>query len=103
MGMTGALKLRTIVDNAEHIAAIELICAAQGLDLRGDLLPGVRPGRGVEEAHARVRAVIPRLEHDREPGPDLAAAGQLVGRGSLADLADPPGLPGTSWLRLDGP
>ncbi len=103
MGSIAALHLRRVLEHTERIVAIELICAAQGLDLRGDLLPGVRPGRGVEEAHARVRAVIPRLEHDREPGPDLAAAGQLVGRGSLADLADPPGLPGTSWLRLDGP
>jgi hypothetical protein len=34
MGMTGALKLRQIVENAERIVAIELMCAAQGLEFR---------------------------------------------------------------------
>ena len=32
MGMTGALKLRQIVEHAERIVAIELMCAAQALD-----------------------------------------------------------------------
>ncbi len=32
MGMTAALKLRQIVENVEQILAIELLCAAQGLD-----------------------------------------------------------------------
>ena len=30
MGMTGALKLRTIVENAENVFAIELLAAAEG-------------------------------------------------------------------------
>ena len=34
MGMTGALKLRQIVENAERIVGIELMCAAQGLEFR---------------------------------------------------------------------
>jgi histidine ammonia-lyase len=90
-----------VLEHSERILAIELICAAQGLDLRRDLLPGLRPGRGVDEAQSRVRAVIPRLEHDREPGPDIAAAERLVSEGQLADLAMPPGGPDTSWLGLD--
>ncbi len=103
MGSIAALHLQRVLTNSERILAIELICAAQGLDLRRDLSPGLRPGRGVEEAQARVRAVIPRLEHDREPGPDIAAAERLVREGALVDLADPPGEPETSWLRLDLP
>jgi histidine ammonia-lyase len=103
MGSVAALHLRRVLEHTERILGIELICAAQGLDLRVDLLHGARPGRGVEEAHARVRAVIPRLEHDREPGPDLAAAGRIVEEGRLADLAEPPDAPETSWLRLDAP
>jgi histidine ammonia-lyase len=101
MGATAARHALRVLEHSERILAIELICAAQGLDLREDLLPGVAPGRGVAEAHGRVRSVVPRLEHDREPGPDLAAATRLVRDGALADLADPPAEPATSWLGLD--
>ena len=48
MGMTSALKLRTIVDNAEHLLAIELLAAAEGLEYRRPLKAGV----GVERAFA---------------------------------------------------
>ena len=43
MGMTGALKLRQIVENAERIVAIELMCAAQGLEFRKPLKPMRKP------------------------------------------------------------
>ena len=36
---------------------------------------------------SRVRAVVPFLDGDREPGPDLAAVLRLVERGALSDLA----------------
>ena len=36
--------------------------------------PASGPASGSPRPIARVRAVIPRLEHDREPGPDLEAA-----------------------------
>ena len=39
MGMTGALKLRQIVETAERVVAIELMCAAQGLEFRKPLKP----------------------------------------------------------------
>ena len=42
MGMTGALKLRQIVEHAERIVAIELMCAAQGLEFRRPLKAGPR-------------------------------------------------------------
>ena len=37
MGMTAALKLRTIVENAENVLAIELLAAAEGLEYRRPL------------------------------------------------------------------
>jgi histidine ammonia-lyase len=103
MGSIAALHLRRVLEHSERILGIELICAAQALDLRLDAQPGTRPGRGVEEAHARVRTAIARLEHDREPGPDLSAAWRIVGEGLLVDLVVPPDAPETSWLRLDAP
>ena len=39
MGMTGALKLRTIVEDAENVYAIELLAAAEGLEFRRPLKP----------------------------------------------------------------
>jgi histidine ammonia-lyase len=50
-------------------------------------LEGARPGTGVNEARRRIREVVPHLERDREPGPDLAAAAALVHDGRLSDLA----------------
>jgi len=48
----------------------------------------VPPGTGVAEAHGRIRQRIDRLEGDREPGPDLAAAYVLVHEGALIDLTE---------------
>jgi histidine ammonia-lyase len=44
------------------------------------------PGSGVAAALARIRERIAPLGDDREPGPDLAAALDLVHSGALADL-----------------
>jgi histidine ammonia-lyase len=74
MGMTGALKLRQIVENFEHILAIELMCAAQGLDYRQPL----RPSPAVARAHARIRAVVPHLDEDRIPAPDIEAIAKVI-------------------------
>jgi histidine ammonia-lyase len=67
MGMTAATKLRTIVENAEHLIAIELLAAAEGLEYRAPLLPG----QGVRRAHEILRAHIPRLTRDRSLSPDI--------------------------------
>jgi histidine ammonia-lyase len=50
-----------------------------------------RPGAGVEDAHRRIRERIDRLDRDREPGPDLAAAFALVHDGDLIDLTSEAG------------
>jgi histidine ammonia-lyase len=89
MGSIAALHARYVLANVEQVLAIELLCAAQALDLRIELLDGLRPGDGVAEALGRVRARVARLDVDREPGPDLAAAVSLVREGTLADLAVP--------------
>jgi histidine ammonia-lyase len=67
MGMTAATKLRTIVDDAEHVIAIEMLAAAEGLDYRAPLLPGL----GVRRAYEVVRARVPRLQQDRALAPDI--------------------------------
>ena len=77
MGMTGALKLRQIVENAERIVGIELMCAAQGVEFRQPLAPSREIGR----AYAVVREVVPRLEADRVLGPEIEAMAAAVRAG----------------------
>src|ERR1051326_1048836 len=52
MGMTAAIKLRSIVENAELITAIELITAAEGLEYRAPL----QPGEGVRQAYDLIQS-----------------------------------------------
>jgi len=79
MGMTAALKARRVVENVRTCLAIELLVAAQALDLAAPL----RPAERVAEAHARIRAVVPTLDGDRELGRDIAAVCRLVDEGAL--------------------
>jgi histidine ammonia-lyase len=79
MGMTGALKLRQITHNLEYILAIEMMCAAQGLDYRQPL----QPSPAVARAHATVRAAVPHLDEDRIPAPDIQAVADLIRCGAF--------------------
>jgi histidine ammonia-lyase len=67
MGMTSALKLRQVVENAERVLAIEMMTAAQGLDYR---LP-LKPAREVENAKTVVRDCVPHLKEDRVLSGDI--------------------------------
>jgi histidine ammonia-lyase len=79
MGMTSALKLRSIVDLAEHLIAIELLAAAEGLEHRRPL----KAGRGVERAFAMVRNLAPPLTHDRPLSRDIAHVAEAIRRGDF--------------------
>src|SRR5438067_8149152 len=68
MGMTAALKFRSIVDLAENLFAVELLAAAEGLEYRRPLKAGV----GVERAFAMVRNIAPPLTQDRPLAVDIA-------------------------------
>jgi histidine ammonia-lyase len=84
MGMTGALKLRQIVEHAERIVGIELMCAAQGLEFRRPL----RASHEVERAHEAVRAIVPRLEQDRVLAPDIEAMASAFRTGAFNAWCD---------------
>jgi histidine ammonia-lyase len=81
MGMTGANKLRQIVEHAERILGIELMCAAQALEFRRPL----KSSPTIERAYAEVRRVIPRLERDRVLAPDMDALAAAVRAGTFDD------------------
>jgi histidine ammonia-lyase len=79
MGMTGAIKLRQIVEHAERILGIELMCAAQALEFRRPL----KSSATIEQAHDAVRKVVPRLERDRVLAPDIDALARAIRSGKL--------------------
>ncbi len=79
MGMTAATKLRAIVENAEHVLAIELLAAAEGLEYRAPLKPGV----GVRRAHEVVRQHAERLTRDRSLSDDILAIAAQIRRGDF--------------------
>ena len=79
MGMTGALKLRQIVENAERVVAIELMCAAQGLECRRPL----RSSPEVEKAHQAIRAIVPHLDQDRVLSTDIEKLANAVRDGAF--------------------
>ncbi len=70
MGMGAALKLGRLVDNLYRILAIELLAAAQGIDL----LRPLKSAPPLEELHTALRRRVPVWDEDREMAPDLAAA-----------------------------
>jgi histidine ammonia-lyase len=74
MGMTAAVKARTVVQNAQSGLAIELLVAAQALDFRRPL----KAGRGVEAAYEIIRSRVPYMADDRELHKDIAAVRELL-------------------------
>ena len=84
MGMTGALKLRQIVEHAERIVAIELMCAAQAVEFRRPL----KSSPAIERAHDEVRAVVDRLEQDRVLAPDIEAMAHAVRAGKFDEWCE---------------
>jgi len=84
MGATAALKLAQIHDHVRLVLAIELLCAAQGLDLRRPL----RTTKPLEAVHAAIRARVPAMMVDRPLAPDIAALRAMIDDGSLLAAAD---------------
>jgi histidine ammonia-lyase len=74
MGTIAARKCREIVANTENVIAIELLCAAQALDLFTNL----KPGEGTLAAYQAIRRAIPHLDADRFLAEDITAMRDLM-------------------------
>jgi histidine ammonia-lyase len=86
MGVTAGLKAVEVARNVETVLAIELLCAAEGLDYRRPL----RTSAALEAVHALIRSQVPHLESDRLLAPDIASITAMVGDGRLAEAAEAP-------------
>ena len=82
MASVAARSALRVVDLVADVAAIELLCGAQGLDLR--LEQGETPGGGTRLTWQRVRQHVDRWIEDRELHPDLSALGEAVRAGAFA-------------------
>jgi histidine ammonia-lyase len=83
MGTIAVRQTREILANVEHVAAIELLCAAQAYDL---LTEGRRPlewGRGTGAAYRVVRRHVPYMEADRDLYRDIETMVRVVRSGEL--------------------
>ena len=88
MGSISSRQAAMVVENTKHVAAIELMCAAQAADFRKPFTLGL----GTNAAHALIRSVVPMLAKDRIlytdiekietliPGALVQAVEQAVGR-----------------------
>ncbi|MCG3210412.1 MAG: Histidine ammonia-lyase [Anaerolineae bacterium] len=86
MGCTAALQTRQILDNVEHILAIELLAAAQGIDFRRqELGADAALGEGTQPAYALIRRHAPFIERDTTLYPYINAVKTLVTSGQLVE------------------
>jgi histidine ammonia-lyase len=85
MGCTAARQARQILDNLEHILALELMAAAQGVDFRREKLgPSARLGRGTRPAYTLIRRHVPFLENDAIMYPYIEAVRSIIADETLA-------------------
>jgi histidine ammonia-lyase len=65
MGATAALKLRQVADNLANILAIELFCAAQGVDFRQKRAgKSLKSGKMTGPIYSKIREKVPFIEQD---------------------------------------
>jgi len=84
MGWGAGRKLSQVLDNTVRVLAIELICAAQGLEYRRPHQPGPLANR----IWQGIREFVPPLAADRSVGPEIEEMAAFIEDGSLDAQAD---------------
>lgn len=84
MSPTAGLKAKAILENAQHVLAIEFICAAQGLDLRDPS----KCGKGTKAAHRKIREKVAVIREDRAISPDIESVTKMISDGSLLEAVE---------------
>ncbi|MEN0063775.1 MAG: aromatic amino acid lyase [Myxococcota bacterium] len=82
MGPNAARSARQVVERVADVIAIELLCAAQALDLRRKAGDG-NPGPRTQALWESVRALVPTLVEDRMLEPDITTLADAIRRGDL--------------------
>ncbi|MGI9642289.1 MAG: histidine ammonia-lyase [Acidimicrobiia bacterium] len=79
MGFGAARKLDQVLTNTARVVAVELMCAAQGVEQRE-----YQPAPGTAAVRDAVRSVCEPLTQDRPPGPDIESIAQLIEDGAFS-------------------
>ena len=85
MGWGAARKLRAALDNLRRILAVEVACAARGLELRAPLVPAAGTGAALRAIRT---AGVPGPGPDRHLAPELESVERLVASGELLRAAE---------------
>jgi histidine ammonia-lyase len=82
MGMSGARRLARMLRNLRHTVAIELLCAAQGIEL----LAPLQTGTLAKKALATIRAASPKVVEDRPLAHDIESVTTKIADGSFSAI-----------------
>ena len=85
MATHGARRLHDMLDNLEHIVAIELLAAAQGVEFHRP----AKSSEALEEAVGAVRAISPPYTEDRSLAADIRGVAALIAAGGFRKYAVP--------------
>lgn len=90
MGATAVRQAAQIIEHVETIVAIELLCAAQGIDFRRRLSssPGTLQGAGTTVAYDLIREQVPFVEEDVVLAPYVEAVRRLVASGTIKEAVE---------------
>jgi histidine ammonia-lyase len=83
MGTISARHAWKILQNVENVLAIEMICAAQGIDFHAH-----SPGAGTKAAFRTIRKYIQHMEKDRVLYGDIEKAKDLIVSGEIVSLVE---------------
>lgn len=81
MGATTAEKARQILENTEYIVAIELLCVAQAIELRGS----EKLGKGTKIAYSTIRKTVTMLKEDRVLNEDVEKIKRIIKKHVILD------------------
>jgi len=87
MGTIAIRQCREILDNVEHVIAVEMLCAAQAYDLLTETKK-LAAGRGTRVAYRIIREKIPYLEEDRELAMDIENMVALIRSGKITGAVE---------------
>jgi histidine ammonia-lyase len=77
-------KLLQVIDNLEHILALEYLAACQAIDFH----EGLKAGKGAMAAYSLLREHIPFVNEDRPLAPFITHARQLISTGAVVDAVE---------------
>jgi histidine ammonia-lyase len=87
MGTIAARKCREILNNSEHVIAVELLCAAQAMDLL-TAQNSLTSGEGTRKAWEVIRGKVPFLSRDRVLSHDITTMVELLRSGEIIEQVE---------------